>query len=915
MCLPCLLHGDEGVGHRRKPVMQMLWGPLLRVGLGAIHRLFLVTCCPHKYYSKYNQGTAAGNTVLDKLMVECGRSAARAYYSGIETSHGRFHLVFLGLAGDHPFQVKMSHSVRSHLKVDICPWCEANVRDDVPFEDFSLGATWRKTVFQSVPWAPGTQPPMVLIPGGDHPGFLKWDLMHMIPHGCARNFCASITCMLCGPMQMFAPRPGPTKKKERCLDAAYEHFEAWLACTGQCVRDLKEFSPENLQWINNRDFPDSNCKAADTTLWIKWLLDLLGTMPWEWQEPLDHAYQGLLAVDQFVRLCYNGNDRLFFGPEQQKAGSETLLRLREVNLLDPDGLTRDFSFRPLVAFLSVTRLSQLFVLTLQERKVVLSSQQLCPALLVVILEALRALLFPLEWEHTYLPILPNSFRWALESPAPFLMGVSGSPITPAELPEDVVVFDLDTGKTLPEKMQVTVPQIIEQPLARLRNAHQWEQRPANKGYWAKYDHIRLGRPEVEAETPSPESPRGRTLRHRRSHSSTSAESGDDSDGLLSIQSSNLLSGAMGPAWTEEQERGFRQKVTAIFLEAMVLLLHRCPELSQKVQDTPESPTKSKDADAEKALLEEVRRSNAWERFMALPSNSPRRQLFDQAIRLYSFWSQEPAESRKPLDHYLRDWVTRLYEPPQLICLSELSVLRCGQLQPQIPIKKLLQQRLTSKKRSRYLPLGELNLKELFEVEVKKEKPERPSCTGVPSGILWNSWLVVIAMSKRHRDDQWQQRGPKFHFVLWENCPKGFVYEPPLRLEDVLEDNYRSSPPVTGPRLCLECDGVVEAWKRSLDLVHCCMRMTAKEGRAFRPEVLHLAALSPQTAISYTVESFRLYNKKRRKNVLTESTVLAVPVHVMEGHVSPHESGVAVEQLRGVVQLYVATAELKTGGWL
>ncbi|CAL1151500.1 unnamed protein product, partial [Cladocopium goreaui] len=190
--------------------------------------------------------------------------------------------------------------------------------------------------------------------------------------------------------------------------------------------------------------------------------------------------------------------------------------LREVNLLDPDGLTRDFSFRPLVAFLSVTRLSQLFVLTLQERKVVLSSQQLCPALLVVILEALRALLFPLEWEHTYLPILPNSFRWALESPAPFLMGVSGSPIASAELPEDVVVFDLDTGKTLPEKMQVTVPQIIEQPLARLRNAHQWEQRPANKGYWAKYDHIRLGRPEVsgDAETPSPESPRGRTLRHR-----------------------------------------------------------------------------------------------------------------------------------------------------------------------------------------------------------------------------------------------------------------------------------------------------------------------------------------------------------------------------------------------------------------
>ena len=39
-------------------------------------------------------------------------------------------------------------------------------------------------------------------------------------------------------------------------------------------------------------------------------------------------------------------------------------------------------------------------------------------------------------EHTYLPILPNSFRWALESPAPFLMGISGS-IVASELPDDV----------------------------------------------------------------------------------------------------------------------------------------------------------------------------------------------------------------------------------------------------------------------------------------------------------------------------------------------------------------------------------------------------------------------------------------------------------------------------------------------
>ncbi|CAK9007034.1 unnamed protein product [Durusdinium trenchii] len=154
------------------------------------------------------------------------------------------------------------------------------------------------------------------------------------------------------------------------------------------------------------------------------------------------------------------------------------------------------------------------------------------------------------------------------------------------------------------------------------------------------------------------------------------------------------------------------------------------------------------------------------------------------------------------------------------------------------------------------------------------------------------------MSKRHREDQWQESGPKFHFILWESSAEGFVYESPLRVDAVIDEG--DSGTGEGPRLCKECDGVTEPWKRSLELVHCCLRMTAKEGRAFRPEVLHLAALSPQTAIDYNVESFRLYNKRRRKNVLTESTVLAVPVHVMEGTVSADESGVTVEQLQGVL---------------
>ena len=49
-------------------------------------------------------------------------------------------------------------------------------------------------------------------------------------------------------------------------------------------------------------------------------------MPWRSEEPLEHAYEGLLHLDAFVRLCYTHEDRLFFGPVQQKDGCQHLLK-------------------------------------------------------------------------------------------------------------------------------------------------------------------------------------------------------------------------------------------------------------------------------------------------------------------------------------------------------------------------------------------------------------------------------------------------------------------------------------------------------------------------------------------------------------------------------------------------------------
>lgn len=325
-CIPCMLHGDEGTGHRRKPVLQVSWGSLLRIGKGPLERMFLITSCSHKRYSRFNKGTEAGNVVIDKLLGEIAKSAVQAFADGIETGSGHiFFLVFVGLAGDHPFQTKAYQATRSHLKVDICPRCHANTYS-VPFEDVSKNAMWRSSIFQSLPWNRRVSPPLGLIPGAQHPAFIRGDLMHMIPHGCARTFAASIICMMAGPLDIFWPPRVEGKSqnsKEDRLEEAYDHFESWLEANGEYARDMKEFTLENLGWKQNGSFPDMTCKASDCNLLIRWLIDFLTTTtsPDSW--PLQTALAGLKAVDEFMRLSYTG-DRIFWDRQKQHRGKRCI---------------------------------------------------------------------------------------------------------------------------------------------------------------------------------------------------------------------------------------------------------------------------------------------------------------------------------------------------------------------------------------------------------------------------------------------------------------------------------------------------------------------------------------------------------------------------------------------------------------
>lgn len=88
-----------------------------------------------------------------------------------------------------------------------------------------------------------------------------------------------------------------------------------------------------------------------------------------------------------------------------------------------------------------------FELSLQETSVHLTallSVLLFPDLdyqrLMTVAETITALMFPFQWQHVYVPILPASLLHFLDAPVPYLMGLHSNGLddrSKLELPQEV----------------------------------------------------------------------------------------------------------------------------------------------------------------------------------------------------------------------------------------------------------------------------------------------------------------------------------------------------------------------------------------------------------------------------------------------------------------------------------------------
>eukprot|EP00794_Sanderia_malayensis_P012905 gene12905-14235_t len=81
----------------------------------------------------------------------------------------------------------------------------------------------------------------------------------------------------------------------------------------------------------------------------------------------------------------------------------------------------DYSMKELFLTLGIENVVDLYTCLLLEHQILIVGSDLSKFMMIS--EALTALLFPLLWQHVYVPILPSNLLHFLDAPVPFLMGV------------------------------------------------------------------------------------------------------------------------------------------------------------------------------------------------------------------------------------------------------------------------------------------------------------------------------------------------------------------------------------------------------------------------------------------------------------------------------------------------------------
>uniref|UniRef100_A0A8C0J9J4 DENN domain containing 5B n=1 Tax=Chelonoidis abingdonii TaxID=106734 RepID=A0A8C0J9J4_CHEAB len=116
----------------------------------------------------------------------------------------------------------------------------------------------------------------------------------------------------------------------------------------------------------------------------------------------------------------------------------------------------DYPLREAFELLGLENLVQVFTCVLLEMQILLYSQDY--QRLMTVAEGITTLLFPFQWQHVYVPILPASLLHFLDAPVPYLMGLQskeGTDRSKLELPQEANLCFVDIDNhfiELPEEL-------------------------------------------------------------------------------------------------------------------------------------------------------------------------------------------------------------------------------------------------------------------------------------------------------------------------------------------------------------------------------------------------------------------------------------------------------------------------------
>eukprot|EP00127_Corallochytrium_limacisporum_P005864 Clim_evm9s214 gene=Clim_evmTU9s214 len=134
-------------------------------------------------------------------------------------------------------------------------------------------------------------------------------------------------------------------------------------------------------------------------------------------------------------------------------------------------MVTNFSYDPLFRCLDLDNVILVFNAVAQERKVILLSAQL--SLLNHMALILQSIIYPMEWQHVFVPLLPHRLISFIHAPVPYLLGIQAHYLEKERdsIPDDVVLVDLDKDFIMLNQRPVDLPPKLYKKLrARLEAA-------------------------------------------------------------------------------------------------------------------------------------------------------------------------------------------------------------------------------------------------------------------------------------------------------------------------------------------------------------------------------------------------------------------------------------------------------------